>query len=29
LHLAFRGADADQLWDYFTKSTTASVGQGS
>jgi hypothetical protein len=28
LHLAFRGADADQLWDYFTKSSTASLGQG-
>ena len=27
LHLAFRGADADQLWDYFTKSSTASLGQ--
>ena len=29
LHLAFRGADADQLWDYFTKNTTAILGQGS
>ena len=29
LHLAFRGADADQLWDYFTKSTTVILGQGS
>jgi hypothetical protein len=29
LHLAFRGADADQLWDYFTKSTTAILGQDS
>ena len=29
LHLAFRGVDADQLWDYFIKSTTAMLGQGS
>jgi hypothetical protein len=28
LHLAFRGADAEQLWDYFTKSSTASLSQG-
>jgi hypothetical protein len=29
LHLAFRGADADQLWDYFAKNTTAILDQGS
>jgi hypothetical protein len=29
LHLAFRGEDAAQLWDYFTKSATAILGQGS
>lgn len=29
LHLAFRGADGQQLWDYFTKNTTVVVGQGS
>jgi hypothetical protein len=23
MHLAFRGTDADQLWDYFGKSTTS------
>jgi hypothetical protein len=29
LHLAFRGAGADQLWDHFTKSTAAILGQDS
>jgi hypothetical protein len=29
LHLAFRGPDADQLWDYFAKNSTATLGTGS
>ncbi len=29
LHLAFRGPDADQLWDHFGKNSTATLGKGS
>jgi hypothetical protein len=27
LHLAFRGGDANQLWEHFTKNTTAILGR--